>query len=78
MHPQDLIPPWIDHLDGDAAVVARRKGQRSRTGELCKGLLVQSPAQGLADFFPGILIQEEGLADSEAATVVIAVEGHDL
>jgi hypothetical protein len=78
MYTQDFIVARVDHLDGDPAVVARRKGQRYRTGELRKGLLVQRATQGLADFFPGILTQEEGLTDSEAATVVIAVQKQDL
>jgi hypothetical protein len=76
MYTQDFIVARVDHLDGDPAVAARRKGQRYRTGELRKGLLVQSPAQGLADFFQAPL-SGKNVWHTEAAAVIVAVEKQD-
>lgn len=74
VYPQDLITPRIDHLYDDPAVVARRKGRGDRAGELCEGLLVQCPGQAFAQLLPGVPVREEGLADAEAAAVIVAVE----
>lgn len=68
MYPQDLIPARIDHFDGNAAVFARRKGQGLRAGKFRKSVLVQRPAQGLAQFLPSVTVQDKCLADADAAT----------
>jgi hypothetical protein len=52
MDTQHLVPPWVNDLDGDAAVTARCKGHGNRTRELREGLLVQCTAQGLAGALP--------------------------
>jgi hypothetical protein len=41
-HPHHLIPPLIDHLDGDPPVFARLEGERDAAGELVEQVLSQA------------------------------------
>jgi hypothetical protein len=54
------------------------KGSEPVPESFAKASSSRAPPRALPIFSQVSLIQEEGLADSEAATVVIAVEEHDL
>src|SRR3989338_9765707 len=70
----DFIPARVDHLDGDSIVLAFRKRQGGRALERIERFGVGARSEGLPDFFPCVLVGEEGLRDAETSAVIVRVQ----